>query len=324
MKALVPWLATGLLSLGALNAHANPDFLQRPVTLVVTSTPGSPLDILGRLLAHEAGKDLKQSIIVENRPGASGNVGGSYVARSAPDGHTLMLTLDNQATVNPQIMRDTNFNALTDLNPIARIGRFSQVLVAPKQLGIDNLEAFFKLAKEQDLTYASAGVGSPGHLSMAALADSADLSMTHVPYKGNPPAVNDMLAGLVDTGFLVVSGVLPHIESGAFVPLAVSGSEPNALLPKVPTVASSGLPGTENFQSYFSYLVAAPNNTPPEILSYWHDLLQEVIQRPEVAERFKQMDIEVVLESADDTRAYLQGETQRWGEVIKAADIRID
>lgn len=324
MKSFIPWLATGILSLGVLNAHANQDFPQRPVTLVVTSTPGSPLDILGRLLAHEASKNLNQTVIVENRPGASGNVGGSYVARSAPDGHTVMLTLDNQATVNPQVMKETNFNALTDLEHIARIGRFSQVLVVPRQLGVDNLEAFFKLAKERDLTYASAGVGSPGHLTMAAMADAAGLTMTHVPYKGNPPAVNDMLAGLVDTGFLVVSGVLPHIESGAFVPLAVSGSEPNALLPNVPTVASTGLPGTENFQSYFSYLVAAPKGTPEATVAYWRDLLQDIVQRPEVAERLRQMDIEVVLESTEATQTYLHNEAQRWAEVIKAANIRID
>lgn len=324
LKPLTHGLLAGVLGLAAVTGAANAQYPDRPITLVVTSTPGSPLDILGRMLGAEAAKDLGQPVIVENRPGAGGNVGGSYVARSNPDGYTLMLTLDNQATINPQVMTDNRFNALTDLQPVARIGKFSQVLVAPKQLGVSNLNEFMKLAKERELSYATAGVGSPGHLTMAAFAQAAKIPMTHVPYKGNPPAVNDLLAGVVDTGFLVISGVMPHIESGAFVPLAVSGTEPNPLLPKVPTVASSGIPGTENFESSFGYLVAMPKGTPADMVNRWNTLLHDILKRPEMVERLKMMDIEPVFASPDETAAFLQAEAKRWAPVIETAQIRIN
>ncbi|MGE4335544.1 MAG: Bug family tripartite tricarboxylate transporter substrate binding protein [Pigmentiphaga sp.] len=323
-KPLIPCATATLLALGATAGLAQAAYPERPVSLVVTSTPGSPLDILGRLLAVEAGKELGQTVIVENRPGASGNVGGGYVARSAPDGHTVMLTLDNQVTVNPLVITNTQFNPATDLEPVARIGAFSQVLIAPESLGVSNLEEFVELGRERDLTYATAGVGSPGHLTMAAFALAADLPMTHVPYKGNPPAVNDLLAGVVDTGFLVISGVLPHIQSGAFVPLAVSGQTRNALLPDVPTVAESGIPGTADFNSTFGYLVAMPKGTPTELIDRWNSLLHDILRRPETQERLQIMDIEPVFASPAETQEFLEEETKRWEEVVEKANIRMN
>ncbi|MCK9511086.1 MAG: tripartite tricarboxylate transporter substrate binding protein [Pigmentiphaga sp.] len=323
-KPLISCAAATILTLGTAIGASHAAYPERPVSLVVTSTPGSPLDILGRLLAAEAGKELGQTVIVENRPGASGNVGGSYVARSAPDGHTVMLTLDNQVTVNPLVITNTQFNPATDLEPVARIGAFSQVLIAPKSLGVSNLKEFVELARSRDLTYATAGIGSPGHLTMAAFALAADLPMTHVPYKGNPPAVNDLLAGVVDTGFLVVSGVLPHIQSGAFVPLAVSGDTRNTLLPDVPTVAESGIPGTANFNSTFGYLVAMPKGTPTELIDRWNALLHDILRRPETQERLKMMDTEPVFASPAETREFLESETKRWQEVVEKANIRMN
>jgi len=297
------------------------EFPERPVTLVVPSTPGSPLDILARVFSAEAADLLKQPIVVETRPGGSGNVGGGAVARSAPDGHTILLALDNLATVNPTIFGDDQFNALRDLRPVTVIGEFSQALVAPRQLGVTTLDEFMKLARERDLTYGTAGIGSPGHLTMEAFNLATGLSMTHVPYKGNPPAVNDMLAGLVDTGFLVVAGVMPHIEAGNFVPLAVSGKEPNALLPDVPTVASAGIPGAENFESTFAYWIAVPKDTPDEIVQRWNDIFQQMSRRPTVMERFKVMDIKPVFSSTEEAVERMKREAERWKTVIEKAKI---
>lgn len=312
------------LGLAILTSATHADYPERSITLVVTSVPGSPLDILGRLIASEAVKSLGQPVVVDNRPGASGNVGGAYVARSTPDGYTLMLTLDNQATVNPQVMVRTTFNALTDLQPVARIGSFSQVLVVPKKLGVTNLDQFLRLASVRKLSYATAGVGSPGHLTMAAFAMAVGTPMVHVPYKGNPPAVNDILSGLVDAGFLVISGVLPHIESGAFVPLAVSGRQPNTLLPKVPTVAASGLYGTAGFEASFGYLVAMPSSTPSERVNQWNVLLHDILRRPNVAQRLRELDIEPTFLTPQETKDFLRIESKKWSVVVESANIKIN
>lgn len=319
------WSCAALLSLAVAIGPVQARYPERPITLVVPSTPGSPLDILGRALAAEATKDLGQSIIVENRAGASGNIGGAHVANSAPDGYMLILALANLVTVNPLLITDTRFNAGTDLEPVAHIGAFSQVLIVPKRLGIDNLHALVEFARKRDLTYATAGKGSPGHLTMAAFTIATSIaSMTHVPYKGNPPAVNDLLGGMVDTGFLVTSGVLPHIKTGAFVPLAVSGKTRSDLLPDVPTVAESGIPGTAEFDLTFGYLVAMPKGTPPELIERWNSLLHDILRRPGIQERLKAMDTKPVFSTPAETRKTLANESERMKEIVDKAQIRID
>lgn len=324
-KAFLTWISAPLLALVVAAGPAKAGYPERPVSLVVTSTPGSPLDVLGRTLAAEAAKDLGQTVIVENRAGASGNIAGSYVAHSAPDGYTLILTLANLVTVNPLLMTDTQFNASTALEPVAHIGSFSQVLVVPKRLGVNSLDALVELARKRDLTYATAGAGSPGHLTMAAFALATGIAtLTHVPYKGNPPAVNDLLGGIVDTGFLVASGVLPHIKTGAFVPLAVSGKTRSDLLPSVPTVAESRIPGTDDFDLTFGYLVAMPKGTPPQLIERWNTLLHDILRRPGVQDRLKAMDTRPVFSTPEETRRSLANESRRMKEIVERANIRIN
>ncbi len=314
------WLfATAALGATGL---AQADYPERPITLVVNSTAGSPLDVMARLIAEAATEDLDQPIIVEAKPGASGTIGGGYVSRADPDGYTLLLALDITATAVPYVSPNPDFNAMNDLEFIHPIGDFSQALVVPPKLGVENIDEFMAVAKENNLTYASAGIGSPGHLTMASFADAADLDMTHIPYKGNPPAVNDMLAGLVDSGFLVVAGVVPHVKSGAFVPLAVSGTVRNDLLPDTPTVQESGIPGTEEYSSTFGYLFAAPKGTPPEIIEQWNELLTDVLQRPGVKERFEgDLDIALRFDDPAQTRKHIEEQAEHWKGVIEEAGI---
>lgn len=282
----------------------------------------SPLDLIARLIAEAASEDFDQPIIVETRPGAAGTIGGGYVSRAEPDGHTLLVALDITATAVPYVSPNPGFNAMDDLTFIHPIGDFSQALVVPPSLGVETIDEFVELGKERDLTYASAGIGSPGHLTMASFARAADLDMRHIPYKGNPPAVNDMLAGLVDSGFLVVAGVVPHVESGNFLPLAVSGTERNELLPDVPTVRESGIPGTEDYSSTFGYLFAAPNGTPPEIVQMWNELLTDILQRPGVKERFEgDLDIALRFDSPEQTRKHIEEQAEHWKVVIEEAGI---
>ena len=311
--ALATWTGTA--------AAAYPD---RPVTLVVSSSAGGPLDILGRLIATEAGKSLKQTIIVENKAGASGTIAAEGVSRSKPDGYTLLLTLDTVATVNPSIYTKNPFNANKDLTPISFLGSFNQVLIAPKQLGVSNLKDFAAATKKRTLNYASAGVGSPGHLTMEAFKLATHLPLSHIPYKGNPAAVNDLLGGQVDAGFLVIAGVLPHIQQGNFIPLAVSGAARNPLLPNVPTLAESGIKELANFDVRFGYLVYAPKNTPAAIIDQWNGLLHDVMRRPDVIEKFKLLDIQSAFGSPGDARDWVSSNSKKWAEVIKTANISTD
>ena len=321
-------LATRMLACAVLAASfATPAlgaYPERPVTLVVSSTAGGPLDILGRLLATEAAKDLGQAVIVENKPGASGMIAADHVGRSKPDGHTFLLTLDTTATVNPAIYPKTNVDVATALTPVSFLGSFDQVLVVSKHLGVSNLAGLAEASKKRVINYASAGIGSPGHLTMEAFKLSSHMPLTHVPYKGNGPAVNDLLGGLVDGGFLVTAGVLPHIKQGNFIPLAVSGATRNPLLPDVPTLAESGIKGLEKFDVNFGYIVLAPNGTPQPIIDQWNSLLQDVLRRPAAIDRFKTLDIQASFTGPDYARTWISSNSTKWAEVIKAAGISIN
>ena len=321
-------LATRMLACAVLTASfSNPalaTYPDRPISLVVSSTAGGPLDVLGRLLATEAAKDLGQTVIVENKAGASGMIAADHVARSKPDGHTFLLTLDTTATVNPAIYPKTNVDVTTALTPVSFLGSFDQVLVVNKHLGVSNLGQLAEASKKRVINYASAGIGSPGHLTMEAFKLSSRMPLTHVPYRGNGPAVNDLLGGLVDGGFLVTAGVLPHIKQGSFIPLAVSGAKRNPLLPDVPTLAESGIKGLERFDVNFGYIVLAPKGTPQPIIDRWNSLLQDILRRPAAVERFKILDIQASFTGPEHARDWISSNSAKWSEVIKAAGISIN
>ena len=315
-------LAAAALSV-TLSSPSLAAYPERPVTLVVSAIAGSPLDILGRMLATEAGKDLSQTVIVENKPGASGTIGAQYVSRAKPDGYTLLLTLDTTATVNPSIYKKSQFNANESLTPVARLGSFDQVLVAPQHIEVSTLKDFASTSKSRSFNYASAGVGSPGHLTMEAFKLSSALPLNHIPYQGSPAALNDLIGGRVDTGFLVVAAVLPQIKAGKLQPLAVSGAERNPNLPEVPTLKESGIPGLEHFDATFSYLVYAPKDTPQPIVDQWNGILQNVLRRPEAAKTLNTLDIRPTFETPAASREWIASATAKWAEVIKAANISI-
>lgn len=311
--------ALGLaLPLATIASAAYPE---RPVKIVSNSAAGSPLDLLARVIAAKAGESLKQTVIVENRSGASGMIGAEAVAHSKPDGYTLLLALDTLVTVNPSVYKRSPFNPRSELEPIAFIGSFNQVLVAPARLGVHDLAGFLALAAKQELTYASAGVGSPGHLSMEAFRLAVQVPMRHIPYKSGSAAINDLLGGQVDTGFLVIGGVLPHIRSGKLVPLAVSGTTRNALLPDVPMLAETGIAGLKNFDGRFGYLLMAPKGTPSTIVSRWNSVLHEVMRKPEAAEKLKILDIQPAFGSPADAARWIDTNARNWARVVQQAHI---
>jgi tripartite-type tricarboxylate transporter receptor subunit TctC len=197
-----------------LSANAS-DYPSQPVKIVVNSAPGGPTDILGRLLASKMSASFKQPFIVENRAGAGGNIGVEAVAKANPDGHTLLLAVDNVFTVNPLIYKKTPFDVDKDLKPVARVAESQMILVVNPKTNVHNMVEFIQFTKSGNVNYSSAGNGSPGHLTFEYMAHTLGLNAQHVPYKGNAPAIQAVLSGDVDAGFLGAAGALPSIKASS-------------------------------------------------------------------------------------------------------------
>ena len=209
----------------------------------------------------------------------------------------------------------------SDLQPVIRASSFSQTLVCSPKTGLKSVAELVKKAKATALNYASGGAGSPGHLTTELFSAAAGVQMTHVPYKGPAPAVQDMLGGQVDCGFLAGPTVLPHVRAGRLVALAVSGAKRSPILPEVPTVAESGYPG---FDASFSLLLFAPKSTPAPIVQKMHDALATALKTPEMIDKLAQSDQTVVAGTPAEATARLAQDTQRWGEVARRIQLRLE
>ena len=304
------------LSLSA-SAQSWPD---KPMRVIVPLPPGGPSDIVLRGAAPKVQQLLGQPLVIDNKPGANGNIGTAEAVRAAGDGYTWMWTTDTTLTVNPHVYEKMPFKA-SDLQPVIRASSFSQTLVCSPKTGLKTVAELVKKAKTTALNYASGGAGSPGHLTTELFSAAAGVQMTHVPYKGPAPAVQDMLGGQVDCGFLAGPTVLPHVRAGRLVALAVSGAKRSPLLPEVPTVAEAGYPG---FDASFSLLLFAPKSTPAPIVQKMYDALATALKTPEMVEKLAQSDQTVVAGTPAEATARLAQDTQRWGEVARRIQLRLE
>lgn len=313
--ALVAALST--LACAAAHAQAWPD---KPLRVIVPLPPGGPSDIVLRGASPKVQQLLKQPVVIENKPGANGNIGTAEAARAAGDGYTWLWTTDTTVTVNPHVYGTMPF-APADLQPVIRASTFSQTLVCSPKTGLKSVADLVKKAREASLTYASGGAGSPGHLTTELFLAAAGIQMTHVPYKGPALAVQDMLGGQVECGFLAGPTVLPHIRAGRLNGLAVSGIKRSPLLADVPTVAESGFP---NYDATFSLVLFAPKATPAAIVKRMHAAFAEALASPDLAEKLTQSEQAVAADSPEDTAARLARDSQRWGEVARRIKLRLD
>ncbi|MCK9509662.1 MAG: tripartite tricarboxylate transporter substrate binding protein [Pigmentiphaga sp.] len=310
------------LLLAAPNAHA--EYPSKPITLVVNFTAGGPLDIEARLIAQHASRLLGQSVIVENRPGAAGNIGAGAVARAKPDGYTLLITTDTLATVNPHVYPSMPFDPIKDFRPVALAGAFGQVMVVRPELEVPTLDALLAQAKANPMAYATAGSASPGHLTFEMFNQAADLDLTHIPYRGNAQATNDLLGGQVETGFLAIPGVLPHIQQGKLVALAVSGQERDPALPDVPAVAENQQAGLRDFDARFAYLVLMPAETPDAIVDRWEEVLGEVFQDEAFQERLASLGIRPPFAGRQAATDWVDTQSEKWAKVVQQANITVE
>jgi tripartite-type tricarboxylate transporter receptor subunit TctC len=290
------------------------------IIAVVPFPPSGNVDITARLVGGPVSATLGQQMVVENRPGAGGNIGNEVVARAAPDGYTLLFTQGGIA-VNQFLYKHLKYDAARDFAPVSLLVLVPNVIVVPASSPAKTMQEFIAYAKTKKLLYASAGNGTSSHLSGELLKRRLGVEMSHVPYRGTMPAVTDMIAGRVDVTCDNVSALLPQIKSGALRALAVTTPEPLAVLPDVPTMDASGI---KNFKSSGWTAVFAPAKTPAEIVEKINRALVSAIRQPDVSKTMEQVGNVVVGSSPDELRKFVKDESDTWGPIIKEANITID
>ena len=324
MRKICTRNAIALATLMAASVVAVPAFAQqwpaKTVKIVVAFPPGTPGDVIMRSISERVGSAVGQSIVIENRPGAGGNIGSEAVANAAPDGYTVLEGPDTMMTVNPQIYTKLNFNP-DNLIPVITVNPVVQMLACHPSLGVKSVQELIALARSKPMNYASGGPGVPGHLAMEMFNAASGLSMTHIPYKGPGPAVQDLLAGQVPCAFLVSAVVAPHVKSGKLTGLGVSGRKRSILLPDLPTMHDAGL---VNFDATFTEMLWVPKGTPDAVITRLNAEVNKALALPEVRERLLGLDVEPIGGTAAEAALRIKREYERWTPVIKRVGLKVD
>lgn len=321
MKSILASSAMLLMAfVNGSSALAQADWPSKPIRILLPFPPGGPSDMVARAIADKLQVSLKQPIVIDNKPGAGGNIGSAEVARAAGDGHTWLFGTDSLFTVNPHVYKSLGYK-LDDLKPVMLATQFSQTLVCHPAVGVKTVGELVAKAKSTPMNYASGGAGVPGHLSMELLLAMAGIDMTHVPYKEPAPAMQDVIGGQVACGLLAGPTVLPHIRSGRLVALGVSGKERAPSLPEVPTIAEAGIP---KYEANFGLVFWAPKSTPDSVVNKFNQALADALKSPDVVERLLKTDQNVIASSSAEAATRLAADSIKWGEVAKRIKLGLD
>jgi tripartite-type tricarboxylate transporter receptor subunit TctC len=316
-QMLTGLMLCGLAFMGLAQAQSWP---QKSIKVIAPYPPGGPSDLVMRTAADKIQAALKQPIVIENMPGAGGNIGAAAVARAAPDGYTWLIATDTLLTVNPHVYKNMPFK-LDDLKPISVLSSFSQTLVCNPSLGVKTLPELIAKSKTTPLSYASGGPGVPGHLSTELLLNMTGMQRMHVPYKGPAPAMQDVLAGQVPCGLLAGPTVLPHVRSGKLTALAVSGQGRSPTLPEVPTIAEAGVKG---YEADFSLILLAPKQVPDELVVKFRQAVVDALRTPEATERLKATDQIVIGSTPEAAAAKVAKDNAKWGVVARKIGLSLE
>jgi tripartite-type tricarboxylate transporter receptor subunit TctC len=317
LVALVAALAASLPA--AVPAQAFP---AKPIRLVVTYPPGGGADLMARLVAPKMGEALGQTVVVENKPGASGQIGASEVARAAPDGYTLMLDASSFA-VNPSLYARLPYDPAKAFAPLAVLALYPNMLVVTPSFPPKDVKELVALAKAKpgSVAFASSGNGSAQHLAGELFKQRAGVDMQHIPYKGGGPAMNDVIGGQVPVFFANVASGLAHVKGGKLRALAVTGAKRASSLPDTPTMAEAGIPG---YEVYEWNAIFAPAGTPAPVLEKLAAAIARAMQSPEIRERVATLGGEVAGYGPKDAEKFIRDQTELWGKVVKAGNIKVD
>jgi tripartite-type tricarboxylate transporter receptor subunit TctC len=309
---------------GPTPAMAQDNWPSKTIRFVVPYPPGGPTDLMARLLQSELTTRLGVAVMVDNKGGAGGNLGSNEVAKIAPaDGHTLLLAASGPMAVNPTLYTSMTFNPLTDLVPVIQLSSFPLVLEVHPSLGVKNVKDLIALAKspKSKLSFASAGNGTPQHLAGELFNTQMGVDITHIPYKGAGPALNDLVGGQVGVMFDILGSSLPHIQSGKLVPLAVTSAKRSTQLPNVPTMAEAGVTGYE-FTAWHGIAMRA--GTSPAIVEKLNSTLNAIFKEPEFRKKWEAIGTPVVAGTAAQFGELIKRDTVRLGKVVKASGATVD
>jgi tripartite-type tricarboxylate transporter receptor subunit TctC len=318
MKRLLPFLV--LLLAGTVCAQ---DFPSHPIRLVVPWPPAGNVDITARAIAPAMGEILGQQVVVENRAGAAGRIGCAEVAKSAPDGYSLVLGSTGTITAGPAVWKNVSYDPLKDFVAVGAIQSVPIVLTAAPKAPFSTYQEFAKLAKEKpgQVTIASAGSGSSNHLALELLMKQAHLQVLHVPYKGSGPAITDVLGSQVNGMMDQLTASISHIREGRMKALAITSRNRSPLLPEVPTLAELGVQGAEadTFTGIF-----APAGLPAPVLQKLSSSIRKALSTPAVRERYKTMGVDIMDMSQPDFAAYVKTDLEKWRRVAKEGNIVVE
>jgi tripartite-type tricarboxylate transporter receptor subunit TctC len=295
---------------------------RKPVSLVVGFAPGGAADTAARLIAKKLGENIGQSVIVENKAGAGGNIAHQYVAGAPADGSVLLFGSVGPLAIAPHLMK-LPYDPVKDLAPITMGVNFPNVLVVHAGTRIKSLAEFVAYAKKNPgkLDFASTGAGSASHLAGELFNDVAGIDTMHIPYKGGAPALQDLLGGRVASYYSTLATAAPHIETGKLVPIASTGLTRPSFLPNVPTIAESGYPG---FNAINWYAFVAPGKTPRPILDRWNSELVKVLNSPDIKDNLTRHGLTPAPGSREELARYIKAESDKWGRIVKERKITAD
>ncbi len=317
-------LASAALVAPVGHAVANDSYPQRTVTFVVPFPPGGPTDAMARVLAAELTTVLGQSVVVDNRSGAGGNIGAEYVSRAKPDGYTIMFGTSGPLAINQSLYKKMGYDPRTSFSPIMYVGHLPNILIVRNNLGVKNVQELIALdkAKPNTLSFASSGNGASSHLAGVLFNELAHTKLMHVPYKGTGPALNDLLAGQVDMTFTDILTAMPYIKTGKVKALGVATAKRSSAMPEIPTIAEQGLKGYD-VSVFFG--VVGPKGMPADVVQTLNQSFGKVLDSDKVKKMFADQGLEA---SSDRTPAYLDkfihSETSRWSSVVKNSGVQLD
>jgi tripartite-type tricarboxylate transporter receptor subunit TctC len=306
-----------------LNLATAQSFPDRPITLVVPNPPGGLVDTSARLLSEPLTRMIGQPIIVDNKPGASGNVAYQYVAKAKPDGYTLLISYSGYHVGNPALMDKLPWDPIKDFLPVALLTVSTNVIAVHPSVPVNNLKELISYAKANPgkLNYASQGNGSVSHIGTEIFKQTTGVDMVHVPYKGSGPAVQDVLAGQVQVFITTPPSVMQHVQSGKLKGLAVTGKSRHTGMPNVPTTAEAGL---ASFQLESWVALYAPAGTPVPIITKLTDSVKRSLALPEIKEKMQAIGTDPVASTPEEFAQFLKAESLQWGKVVREANIKPD
>jgi len=323
MRMILRSGAAALLAVAAGGAIAAEAFPSKPIRIVVPFAAGGSTDLLARHIGQRLNEAMKNPVVVDNRPGGGAVIGADHVAKSAPDGYTLLMGTNTTHAVAPHLYSKLPYNALRDFVPVTEVAFNPQFLDVHPSIPVRSVKELIALARARpaQLNYGSAGAGSASHMAMELLKSTAKIDITHIPYKGTGPAMAELLGGHLSLMFDVVLTTLPHMKAGKIRVLGVSSLQRVDVAPEVPTIAESGLPG---FEALVWFGLFAPAGTPNEIVGRLSKELMAIVRDPRIRETFASQALTPGGAPPADFAAKVRGDYEKWGKVIREAGIKLD